>query len=255
MGMIEDILAKFTDPGGNRFAPWGPLTPIRGITDSMGLSTPESTGGAGEAVAEVLSPPGGEAFGGLGTDGGAAPPGVDPELIKEGKKKFLLKYGIDEDTASMIVDTWGEDEQETLYEKLITKGPPKSKDETYDREALAKEFPEAASIIRSAPPGALSNIISSLASKRGVTDKPGAYRVDRDAAVKANPALAPYIDAMSDSDVSNAMNDAFEGSMNAGPDGMQYRDKEGAPKLKIMQDAAFMRSGLKSGDTVCIRIP
>jgi len=34
-----------------------------------------------------------------------------------------------------------------------------------------------------------------------------------------------------------------------------YVDKKGAPKLKIVQDEAFARSGLKSGDVVCIRIP
>jgi hypothetical protein len=39
------------------------------------------------------------------------------------------------------------------------------------------------------------------------------------------------------------------------PSGIGYRVREGAPKLRIMQDDAFMRSGLKSGDVVCIKIP
>ena len=40
-----------------------------------------------------------------------------------------------------------------------------------------------------------------------------------------------------------------------GPSGVGYEARKGAPHLKIMQDDAFMRSGLKSGDTVCIKIP
>lgn len=35
----------------------------------------------------------------------------------------------------------------------------------------------------------------------------------------------------------------------------KFRRKRGAPKLRIKQDANFRKSGLKSGDTVCIRIP
>ena len=35
---------------------------------------------------------------------------------------------------------------------------------------------------------------------------------------------------------------------------MQYQDRKDFPRLKILQDEAFQRSGLKPGDTVCIRV-
>ena len=37
--------------------------------------------------------------------------------------------------------------------------------------------------------------------------------------------------------------------------GMRFEPVEGKPRLRILQDDAFLRSGYKSGDTVCIKIP
>lgn len=150
--------------------------------------------------------------------------------------------------------------QDEIDAKLISSiEAPKAEKPPPDRarlEAAYADDPEALSLIEGTSDEYLPSIISTLASRKlrapTAAEKPGAYQISRSAAASQLGVSEQDLAGMTDAAVSDAVQEAFEASRTGE---QQYEDAPGNVGLRIVQDQAFERSGLKSGDTVCVRIP
>lgn len=119
-------------------------------------------------------------------------------------------------------------------------------------------YPQFAGKLDHIPPGNYTSRISSLlaaeeraaakTTKVAGVSAASKRTVDRSLLPERYRAAGP---GMTDSDVSSLIKKSLVES-DSGIGGMK---KGRSVKLKIVQDDAFVRSGLKSGDTVCIKIP
>lgn len=118
-------------------------------------------------------------------------------------------------------------------------------------EALKQRFPQYAEQLDALKdtPEAIPNIMSSLYSREFTPEKPvkpEPFRIDRS---HLPPGLAKYAPYMSDEQIGGL----------AAADYKTHQTQGGNPPgfkgLTIVQDARFKRSGLRTGDTVCIKIP
>src|SRR3990167_6306631 len=137
--------------------------------------------------------------------------------------------------------------------KLIGTTPKAAEDTTGALDWLKRNDPDGD--YEGLSPAMIHNMVTSLsAQKRRERAAPkGKLGVDRSKIDYGRyPELEGIADTMTDSDISKFIAERLGQGDGSQP---QYEDVKGAPKLKIVQDAAFERSGLKSGDTVCIRIP
>lgn len=113
---------------------------------------------------------------------------------------------------------------------------------------LKAQFPQYAPQIEALrdTPEALPNIMSSLYAQQFKPDKPDKFQIDRS---HLPPGLARYAPYLSDEQIGNIAAADYKNRQTQGG------NPPGFKGLTIVQDDRFKRSGLKTGDTVCIKIP
>lgn len=199
--------------------------------------------------------------------GGAAQ--NDPEKDKKVRQFLVDHAGLSEPDADAVLALEPKTREQTLKSIILSRAPKIGKSaaakppkEKINREVLKKEFPDHASEIDAVPEQSLANIVTMLykqklspkAPKQIKPEKPGLYRVDRSQLPAGMQKFAPM---MTDEAISGIARKEYEKSQagDQGQDQGGYWPRLKGHSLKIYQDDAFKRSGLKSGDTVCIKIP
>jgi hypothetical protein len=121
-----------------------------------------------------------------------------------------------------------------------------------DVDKLKAAYPEDADFIeqyRGQPPNVISGLATQLSGERIAgrkEKKEGGYRIPREG-------LSPEFANMTDADVSDLMKEQYKAQHEDKGNDVYPRLK--GTSLKIMNDDTFKRSGLRTGDTVCIKIP
>lgn len=204
---------------------------------------------------------------GLGAAFGSKPVAPEEDIAaQERARKLLTSAGVDPGEIDFILNMTDPAKQDEAVlratataRRLNAPKAPKQQFSPQGREILKKKYPEIAEIIDSVPDSVLANIVSSQVSKSlnpKAPPKPTKPALNRQKILETNPDLAPFIEGMEDSDIGDVMKARAEQQMKDRAAGgkPEYKTAKSGVRLKVVQDEAFQRSGLKTGDVVCIRI-
>lgn len=169
--------------------------------------------------------------------------------------KTLSGAGVPEADIGGMTDATIQHLTQTMYDQQLR---AKKTGQPIDRQALANAAPpEVRDLILNTPEGALGNLVSTIAANKLRTTKAptGKPAFDRGAALsRIDPEYRDRASGLNDEQLSGELNRELQASQKTAKTRSGIKYIPGA-SLKIVQDADFARSGLKSGDTVCIKIP